>query len=112
MTVTRDGQYLYAGRNEFYRWGKKAQSIVEACKKPNDNGFYNIPTSTNYFAFGTSDGKYGDYAKWNDTFFSVNKAGYIWAKVGTPKADDFLKMLDNLLNDMREMRSGNADDEE
>lgn len=105
MVMTLDGKYLYAGQNEFYKWGHKAQEAVSKALTPNEQGFYRIPTCTKYFAFGTSEGKYGEFAKWHDTFFSVNKAGYLWAKVGTPKAEAFVEMINDLINSMTKMHN-------
>lgn len=100
MTLTIDGKRLYAGQNEFYKYGRKAQEALMSALNPNAQGFYNIPTCTKYFAFGTSEGKYGDYAKWNGVFFSVNKGGYIYAKAGTEKGQAFVEMIEALLNEM------------
>ena len=104
MTLTIDGKRLYAGQNEFYKYGHKAQEALIAALNPNAQGFYSIATNTKYFAFGTSEGKFGEYAKWNGHFFSVNNGGYIYAKAGTEKADAFVAMVNALLNEMRKMR--------
>ena len=97
----KDYRYINAGQNEFYRWGHKAQDRVRACLTPNENGFYSIQTDGGaYWTFGTSEGKFGEFAKYKDTFFSVNKGGFLWAKVGTPKAEAFVEMLENMLAQM------------
>lgn len=93
-------RYINAGTNEFYRWGKKAQNYVKNCMKP-ENGFYSIlADGGNYWTIGTSEGKYGEYAKFGDTFFSVNRAGFVWAKEGTEKAEKFIAMLQDMLDRM------------
>ena len=90
------------------RWGKKAQNKVKACLEPNDNGYFSIAADGGkYWTFGTSKGRYGEYAKWNGTFFSVNDWGYIYAKAGTPKGDKFVEMLEKLLENMQDRRKLN-----
>lgn len=111
----KDGRYINAGTNEFYRWGHKAVEKIEAAMVPNAQGFLSIPADGGkYWSFGTSTGKYGEYAKFGETFFSVNRAGNIWAKAGTEKGETFVAAMKALVNEMtrkhREM-SG-ADDEE
>lgn len=99
----KDDRYINAGTNEFYRYGKKAQSKVEAALTPNENGYYSIlADGGKYWTFGTSSGKYGDFAKIGDTIFSVNKGGFIYAKAGTDKGDAFIKGITALLNSMKE----------
>ena len=93
----------YAGQNEFYRWGWKAIERVESFLEPNKNGFYSMPADGGkYYCIGTSEGKYGTYAKFNGQFLSVNSLGFIWAKVGTPKADVFVAMVKDLLQKMHD----------
>ena len=99
----KDGRYINAGEVEFYRWGHKAIDKVKAYLEPNENGFYSIPADGGkYWTFGTSVGKYGEFAKYKDTFLSVNKDGYIYAKEGTEKADAFRDMLNGLIESMKE----------
>lgn len=96
---------MYAGQNEIYRYGNKAQEKVRECLTPNENGFYSISTyGGKYWSFGTSKGQYGEYAKYKDTIFSVNKNGFIWAKVGTPKAAAFVEMLNDMINHMQQTK--------
>ena len=98
----KDYRYINAGENEFYRWGKKAQAKVEAYLIPNEDGFLSMPADGGkYFTIGTSKGKYGEFAKFDDVCLSVNSIGRVWAKIGTPKADTFIKMINQLLNDMK-----------
>ena len=98
----KDLRFINAGQNEFYRWGKKAQEKVASCLTPNEAGFYSIPTDGGkYWTFGTSEGKFGEFAKFGETFFSVNKGGYIWAKEGTSKGEAFVLMINSLLDDMK-----------
>ena len=113
----KDGRYINAGTNEYYRWGHKAEEKVRAAMTPNEAGFYGIAADGgNYWTFGTSVGKYGEYAKWNDTFFSVNRAGKLWAKAGTEKGEKFVEMLQSMLDVMAAKRKfesrGNDEDEE
>lgn len=98
----KDYRYINAGENEYYRWGRKAQEKIAAHLTPNDNGFYSIPADGGkYWTFGTSAGKFGEFAKHGETFLSVNKGGYVWAKVGTEKAEAFVKMLNGLIAEMQ-----------
>lgn len=113
MFKIEDGRYYNAGENYIHRYGEKAQEKVKAYLTPNDQGFYSMPTDGGkYWTIGTSDGKFGEFAKFGDNFLSVNKAGYVWAKVGTPKADIFLAMVNHLLNDMIDTNSARCADEE
>ena len=100
--IGKDRFKLYeAGRNVVLRWGKKAQELVESYKVPNENGFYSIPVDGRaYWTIGTSNGKYGEFAKVDDGFLSVNSAGYAWAKVETAKEAIFLNMIDKMLKCM------------
>lgn len=98
----KDNRFINAGQNEFYRYGKKAQAKVAACLEPNENGFYSVPADGGkYWTIGTSNGKFGEFAKFGETFLSVNKGGFVWAKVGTDKADAFVAMVNKLLDDMK-----------
>lgn len=99
----KDYRYINAGQNEFYRYGHKAQDYVKAAMQPNEKGFYSIAADGGkYWTIGTSEGKFGEFAKFQNTFFSVNKAGYVWAKAGTEKGEMFVKMLERMLADMIE----------
>ena len=100
----KDSRYINAGTNEIYRYGHKAIEKVMAHMEPNAAGFYSIPVDGGkYWTLGTSDGKYGEYMKASDTFFSVNKAGNAWAKAGTEKADKFIEMLKGMIQSMKDM---------
>lgn len=97
----KDYRYINAGTNEYYRWGKKCRAKLEAALTPNESGFYSIPADGGkYWTFGTSEGKFGEFAKWGDTFFSVNKGGFLWAKAGTEKGEKFVEMINDMLNQM------------
>lgn len=109
----KDNRYINAGTNEFYRYGHKAVEKVKAAMTPNAAGYYNIPADGGkYWTFGTSNGKYGEYAKLEGTFFSVNKAGKIWAKVGTDKADAFLAAMEKLIEAMNTRNAERFADED
>lgn len=94
-------EYINAGDNRIQKYGKKARSFVESHLEPNEKGFYSIPAESKYMTIGTSEGRYGEYAKYRDTFLSVNRGGYVWAKVGTQKAEAFVEMLNEMLNKMK-----------
>lgn len=97
----KDYRYINAGTNEFHRWGHKAQEKIRSYMEPNENGYYAIPADGGkYWTFGTSEGKFGEFAKYKDTIFSVNKGGFIYAKEGTPKGKIFLEMLEKMINEM------------
>ncbi len=108
-----EGRHIYAGTNEFYRWGHKAVEKAQKALEPNDAGFYTIKADGGkYWTIGTSTGKYGEYAKYGNDFLSVNKAGNVWAKVGTPKADVFIAMVNRMIDDMRAVHAKQAEAEE
>lgn len=56
-----------------------------------------------YWTLGTSDGKYGEFIKWHDVFFSVNKGGFAYAKAGTEKGDKFIEMVNDMIAKMDEL---------
>lgn len=97
----KDYRFINAGVNEIYRYGHKAVDLVKSYLTPNESGFYSIPADGGrYYTIGTSEGKFGEFAKFNETFLSVNKAGYVWAKVGSPKAEAFISMINQMISDM------------
>lgn len=112
----KDYRYINAGQNEIYRYGHKAVERVQECMKANDNGFISIPTDGGkYWTIGTSEGKFGEFAKSGNTFFSVNKAGFLWAKAGTEKAADLINFMESMIKKMNELndeRIAANDDEE
>lgn len=100
----KDNRYINAGQNEIYRYGHKAVEKVQACLIPNKNGYYSIPVDCGkYWTIGTSEGKYGEYAKVNDTFFSVNKGGYMYAKADSDKGVKFVEALKDMIDEMKEI---------
>lgn len=97
----KDYRYINAGQNEFHRYGKKAVEKVKECLIPNNAGYYSIPVDGGkYWSIGTSKGKYGEFAKVNDTIFSVNSAGYMYAKAGTEKAEKFIQAINAMISSM------------
>ncbi len=98
---TSDGRPQWAGRIYFGRWGRKAQEKIKKGLEVNENGYMSLPIQGGkHYQIGVSEGKYGLYAKYDNTFFSVNSGGYIYAKKGTPKGDVYEKMLNHVLYDM------------
>lgn len=92
----KDYRFITAGENEFYRWGKKALEKVEFYSHPK-NGYFSIPCDGGkYWTFGTTKGKYGEFAEWDGIIFSVNSAGYLYAKEGSEKGNKFIEMLNDL----------------
>lgn len=115
----KDFRYINAGQNEFHRWGKKAIARAKSYLTPNENGFYSMPADGgNYYTIGTSTGKYGEFARFGETYLSVNRAGNVWAKVGTDKADAFVSMVNWMIKSMEDYHAAQAalhnkeDDEE
>lgn len=112
MRKIEDGRYYNAGENLIHRYGHKAQEKVSKYMTPNEQGFYSIPADGGkYWTIGTSNGKFGEFAKFGDQFLPVNKAGNVWAKVGTPKEEIFLNMINHLLDDMKTTNAARADEE-
>lgn len=106
-------RYINAGTIEVNKYGKKARAFVERHMEANESGFYSIPAESKYVVIGTSEGRYGEFAKYGDTFLSVNRGGYVWAKVGTPKAEAYLEMLNDIIERMKmtdEARLRHADE--
>ena len=91
----KDYRFINAGMLEIYRWGRKCEERLLSCKVPNKNGYLSIPTDAGpYWTIGTSTGKYGEFARIDDMYFSVNSRGYIYAKVGTEKEKQLRKVID------------------
>lgn len=101
----KDFRYINAGTNEVYRYGRKAVEKVEACKVA-ENGYYSITVDGGkYWTLGTSEGKFGEFIKYGDTFFSVNRGGYAYAKVGTEKGEKFIAFLDAMIAEMHRLNA-------
>lgn len=101
---------VYAGTVEIYRYGKKAVERAEACLEANEKGFISIPVDGGkYWAIGTSEGKYGEYMKAGDTFISVNRGGYAWAKEGTEKAAKLVEFINAMIRQMNQINNDRLD---
>lgn len=108
----KDNRYINAGTIEVYRYGHKAVEKVESFKEAH-SGYYSIPTDGGkYWTIGTSEGKFGEFIKFNETFFSVNKGGFAYAKAGTEKGEKFLELLDSMINYMNELNAARVKEEE
>lgn len=108
----KDNRYINAGENEIYRYGHKAVEKVQACMAEH-NGFYSIPADGDkYWTIGTSNGKYGEFCNIEGTIFSVNSAGYAYAKVGTEKGERFIKALEAMIAFMKETNVSRTKEEE
>lgn len=105
---------VYAGKTLINKYGRKAVEFVKSCMVPNENGFYSIPVESKYLVIGYSEGRYGTFAKYGDTFFSVNSIGACWAKEGTAKAEAFLNYMQEIIDEMNRMNDArfSHDDEE
>lgn len=111
----KDYRYINAGENEIYRYGRKAVERVQAFLEPN-NGYYSFPVNGDkYWTIGTSNGKFGEFMKYGDTIFSVNKGGFAYAKEGTEKGERFVEFLNAIISEMHRLnkeRVSNINDEE
>ena len=100
----KNDRNYYAGTNEVYRYGKEAVAKAAHALEVNKNGYMSIPTDAGkYWTIGTSEGKYGEFAKINGVIFSVNRGGFAYAKVGTEKGDAFVAAINSLIAKMNEM---------
>lgn len=100
----KDGRYINAGTNEIYRYGKKAVERVTGWLKPNENGYYSFPVDGGkYWSIGTSEGKFGEFARIGDVVFSVNKGGFLYAKEGTEKGAAFVSALEAMIKEMNRL---------
>lgn len=100
----KDNRYINAGENEIYRYGREAVEKASRALEANKAGFYSIPTDAGKFwTIGTSNGKFGEFAKIDGTIFSVNKGGFAYAKAGTEKGDAFVKAIENMIAKMNEL---------
>lgn len=97
----KDYRYINAGTNEIYRWGKKAQEKARKCMTANKAGYISIPVDGDkYWTLGTSTGKYGEFCKINGVCFSVNRAGYAYAKADTDKGEALIAGIKAMLTEM------------
>lgn len=102
----KNNAYVNAGTNEIHRYGKEAVERASRSLTANEKGYYSIATDGGKFwTIGTSEGKYGEYAKINGTCFSVNRAGNAWAKAGTEKGEAFVKAIESMIEKMNEMNA-------
>lgn len=102
----KDNRNIYAGTTEIYRFGHKAVEKAEKALEPNEKGFYSIPVDGGkYWSIGTSESRYGEFAMIGGTFFSVNEAGYMWAKAGTEKGEAFVKAIKGMIEYMNRMNN-------
>lgn len=102
----KNNRYINAGTNEIHRYGHEAVERVSAFLEPNDKGYYSFPTDGGKFwTIGTSEGKFGEFCKFGNTIFSVNKGGYAYAKVGTDKAEKFVEMVNGIIKKMNRMNA-------
>lgn len=109
----KDNRFINAGTNEIYRYGHKAQEKVSAYLEPNDKGYYSFPVDGGkYWTIGTSEGKYGEFCKFEDSFLSVNKGGYMYAKEGTDKAEVFKKFLNAMIEEMKKLNAARFENSE
>lgn len=100
----KDNRYINAGTNEIYRYGRKAVERASEWLEPNEKGYYSFPVDGGkYWTIGTSNGKYGEFAKVGDTIFSVNGGGYMYAKAGTDKGNAFVESVNALINEMHRL---------
>lgn len=106
----KDYRYINAGTTEIYRWGHKAVERVQACLTP-ENGYISIPADGGkYWTIGTSEGKYGEFAKYNETFFSVNRGGFVYAKEGTEKGEKLIEFINEMINEMHRIHESKAEE--
>lgn len=100
----KDYKYINAGENEIYRYGHKAVEKVENCLTPNENGYISIPVDGGkYWTLGTSEGKFGEFCKINNTIFSVNNGGFAYAKVDTEKGIKLVEALNLMIKEMHRL---------
>ena len=111
----KDFRYINAGTNEFYRYGHKAVEKLAKFLEVNEAGYISVPADGGkYWTFGTSEGKFGEFAKIGDTFFSVNKNGFAYAKAGTEKGDKLIAGIKAMIESMKAANKARVqeDDEE
>ena len=95
--------YINAGTNEIHKWGKEAVAFAQSYLEANEAGWVNLPIAPKYWSIGTSNGKFGEYCRIHGTCFSVNKAGYAYAKAGTEKGDLLVKYIAEIIETMKEI---------
>lgn len=109
----KDYHYINAGTTEVYRYGHKAVEKAESYLTANENGYYSIPVDGGkYWTIGTSNGKYGEFARFGETIFSVNKGGYMYAKAGTDKGEKFVEAVKGMIAYMNKLNEERINEEE
>lgn len=109
----KDFRYINAGENEIYKYGHKAVEMVKACLEPNEKGYYSIAANGGkYWTIGTNEGKYGEFARFGETIFSVNKGGFVWAKAGTEKGEKFVEFLKAMIEEMNRLNKARIKEDE
>lgn len=109
----KDNRYINAGTNEIYRYGHKAVDKASAYLEPNENGYFSFPVDGGkYWTMGTSEGKFGEFMKYKDIFFSVNRGGFAYAKVGTDKAEKFVEFVNAVIFEMNRLNSARFEESE
>ena len=95
-------RYHNAEDNTFSRWGRKAQQKLAKFLEPSESGWISVPCDGgDYWTFGTSNGKFGEFAKFNGVCYSVNKGGFAYAKAGTEKGDNLVAFINQIINEMK-----------
>lgn len=109
----KDYRYWNAGENAIHRWGHKAVDKVLSHLEVNDRGYVSFPVDGGkYWTIGTSNGKYGEFARLGETCFSVNKGGFVYAKEGTEKFEILTAQIKRLADQMRKMNGIGIEEEE
>lgn len=105
-------QYVNAGENYFGRYGHEAQERLERHLTADSRGWYCLPCDAGkWWTIGTSTGKYGEFARYRDTYFSV-KDGCIFVKQGSSKEAKYLEFVKGLLQAMKDERNKPVEDED
>ena len=99
----KDFRYINSGENEIYRYGKKAVEKASSFLSSR-NGYYSFTVDGGkYWTIGTSNGRYGEFMRFGDTIFSVNKGGFAYAKAGTEKGNKFVEFINSMINEMNRL---------
>ena len=74
----------------------------------NDTTSFSTRSGRNARLYREVYGKYGEFAKFSTSFLSVNRAGFVWAKVGTEKEKIFIEMINQMITQMKKLKSGES----
>jgi len=96
-------QILKAGDNRILRYSINGYIKLGQYMEVR-NGYVSIPVDgKGFWTIGTTRGKHGEFCIINGVHFSVNRAGFAYAKAGTEKAEKLVRAIQYLYEEMERL---------